>query len=95
VLPKNITVKVDGDELETKHYSYDTSSGRISVFGTRVRGDIEITALCEKINAPFTADTNRIGLWIALTGISLVGIAAVVWILHKSKGGRSNTKGKH
>ena len=95
VLPKNITVKVDGDELETKHYSYDTSSGRISVFGTRVRGDIEITALCERINAPFTADTNRIGLWIALTGISLVGIAAVVWILHKSKGGRSNTKGKH
>ena len=94
-LPREISVKVDGKELESRNYSYDTSSGRISVFGTRVRGDIEITALCERNSAPFTADTNRIGLWIALTGISLVGIGAVIWILHKNRIRQSRTKGKH
>ena len=55
-LPDTITVKVDGNTLEETDYTYDKTTGKITVPGAKITGDVEIAVTCEK--QTFTAENN-------------------------------------
>lgn len=77
-LPPEITVTVDGDELDSDDYTWDPETGEVTIDGDKITGDIEITATCVKIvtkDSPSTGDNSNTMLYFMIMLLALAGLA--------------------
>ena len=70
-LPASITVKAGSTTLnKDTHYTYDSSTGAITIYGSAITGDITITAAGEEITA------NIYSVSLSGTGVTLDGASS-------------------
>lgn len=87
-LPDKITVKVDGDKLDSSDYDWDSETGEVTIDGDKVTGDIEISVTCKKVGSdgnPATGDNSNVWFYFMIMLLSLVGVAGCTAYKVKTK----------
>lgn len=83
-LPKSVTITVAGTQLTTDKYTYDSTTGAITIAGANVTGDIIITANCPIKTYKVAASSSAGG---SVTGAKTVNYGGSVTLKAKAKSG--------
>ena len=59
-LPKNITVSINGKELNSDKYTYDNSSGELIIPAKEIKGNIKISASADRIIPKYIITINPV-----------------------------------